>query len=98
MTEPVPAESDIYALNRGVRLHYDRRRETWVLMAPERAIFPDSVALAVLEKIDGVQSFGTILDRLASEFSAPREEIKADCLELFYYLCEARLIRLVRPS
>ena len=50
-------ETDIPALPRGVRLHHDQVRETWVLLAPERAITLDAIGHAILNEVDGIRSF-----------------------------------------
>ena len=62
----------------GVRLHHDRARERWVVMAPERMFVPDETALEVLRLVDGARDVEAIVDALAAAFDAPREEIAAD--------------------
>ena len=62
----------------GVRLHHDRARERWVVMAPERMFVPDETALEVLRLVDGASNVETIIDALATKFDAPREVIAAD--------------------
>jgi pyrroloquinoline quinone biosynthesis protein D len=66
----------------GVRLHHDRTRDRWVVMAPERMIVPDQIALEVLRLVDGTRTLDAIVDRLAETFAAPRAEIAADVGEL----------------
>ena len=63
---------------RGVRLHEDKARGRWVVMAPERMFIPDETALEVLRLVDGVRDVDAILDLLAAKFDAPREDIAAD--------------------
>lgn len=63
---------------RGVRLHEDKARGRWVVMAPERMFIPDETALEVLRLVDGVRDVDAILDALAAKFDAPREDIAAD--------------------
>lgn len=62
----------------GVRLHEDRARNRWVVMAPERMFVPDETALEILRLVDGARDEGAIVDGLAAKFSAPREVIAAD--------------------
>lgn len=71
-------ERDIPALPRGVRLHRDRVREAWVLLAPERAITLDGVGHAILTEVDGIRSFAEITGMLAERYNAPVEEIRKD--------------------
>ncbi|MGB3246606.1 MAG: pyrroloquinoline quinone biosynthesis peptide chaperone PqqD [Sulfitobacter sp.] len=70
--------TDIPALPRGVRLHRDKIRETWVLLAPERAVTLDAIGHAILSEVDGTRSFGEITDTLAARYKAPPEDIRAD--------------------
>lgn len=66
------------ALTRGVRLHFDKVRGAWVLLAPERTVTLDAVAHAILSQIDGKRSFGEITAALADRYAAPAEEIAKD--------------------
>jgi pyrroloquinoline quinone biosynthesis protein D len=71
-----------------VRLSFDRTRERWVVLAPERLFVPDEIAAEILRRCNGAASIGDIVDALAAEFDAPREEIAADVLALVAGLCE----------
>lgn len=62
----------------GVRLHHDKARDRWVVMAPERMFVPDETALEVLRLVDGAQDVDAIVDALAAKFDAPRDVIAAD--------------------
>lgn len=70
--------SDIPALPRGVRLHFDKVRDTWVLLAPERAITLDPIGHAILSEVDGTRNFGEITGTLAERYEAPAEQIAND--------------------
>lgn len=70
--------TDIPSLPRGVRLHHDRVRDAWVLLAPERAITLDAVGHAILTEVDGTRSFAQIIGALAAKFNAPEAEIEKD--------------------
>lgn len=69
---------DIPTLPRGVRLHFDRVRDTWVLLAPERAVTLDMVGHAILSEVDGQRSFDAITVCLADKYAAPKDQIAAD--------------------
>lgn len=69
---------DVPVLPRGVRLHYDRVRAAWVLLAPERAVTLDAIGHAILSEIDGQRSFGEITRTLAEKYDAPAEQIAED--------------------
>ena len=65
-------------LPRGVRLRQDTARGGWVLLAPERILQPDAVAVEILTRVDGQASLAQIVDSLAAAFSAERAQIDAD--------------------
>ena len=63
---------------RGMALREDKARGRWVVMAPERMFVPDETALEVLRLVDGARDVEAILDALAAQFDASRDEIAAD--------------------
>ena len=65
-------------LPRYVRLHHDSGRGRWVLLAPERIIEPNEIALDVLQLCDGARDLTAIAEDLASAYDAPPAEILAD--------------------
>ena len=65
-------------LPRGVRLRHDAARDQWVLLAPERVLQLDSVAVEVLNHCTGEATLATIIDDLAIRFAAERARIEAD--------------------
>ncbi len=75
-------------LPRYVRMHQDAGRGRWVLLAPERIIEPNEIAVAVLNLCDGVRTVGGIADALASAYEAPRGEILADIIGLLQGLAD----------
>ncbi|WP_299964099.1 pyrroloquinoline quinone biosynthesis peptide chaperone PqqD [uncultured Roseobacter sp.] len=84
--------TDIPALPRGVRLHHDRVRSAWVLLAPERAVTLDQVGHAILSEVDGTRSFGEITSALADRYSAPVDEIRKDSAEFLGALRNRRFL------
>jgi pyrroloquinoline quinone biosynthesis protein D len=66
----------------GVRLHHDKARDRWVVMAPERMFVPDETALEVLRLVDGVRDREAIIDALAMAFDAPRAQIAGDVCDM----------------
>jgi len=79
------------ALLRGVRPHWDKVRNTWVLLAPERALALDEVGAAILAETDGEASFGEIVARLAAKYNAPAERIATDARSFLLGLVERRM-------
>lgn len=86
------APDEIPVLPRGVRLHRDRVRDTWVLLAPERAITLDQVGHAILSEVDGLRSFGEITADLAAKYDAPQEQIAKDSAGFLGALRERRFL------
>jgi pyrroloquinoline quinone biosynthesis protein D len=65
-----------------VRLAFDKRRDRWMVQAPERVLVPDEIALEILRRCDGRSSLAQIIDGLAMEFDAPHDEIARDVTRL----------------
>ena len=84
--------ADIPTLPRGVRLHFDRVRDTWVLLAPERAVTLDMVGHAILSEVDGRRSFGEITQMLAAKYDAPPEQIAEDSAGFLSALRDRRFL------
>ncbi|PWE31219.1 pyrroloquinoline quinone biosynthesis peptide chaperone PqqD [Maritimibacter sp. 55A14] len=83
---------DTPLLPRGVRLHFDRVREGWVLLAPERAIRLDAIGHAILSRVDGTRSLGQIAADLAEAFDAPVDDVTRDSAEFLDALAERRIV------
>ncbi len=79
-------------LPRGVRLHHDRVRSRWVLLAPERAISLDDIGQAILAEVDGVRDLTGIAAELAGRYGAPLDEVTGDIREFLASLAERRLV------
>ncbi|MDR6774374.1 pyrroloquinoline quinone biosynthesis peptide chaperone PqqD [Azospirillum sp. BE72] len=81
---PHIGEADRLRLAPGVMLRNDRRRGEWMLMAPERLLVLDEMALAVVRACVGaeVADVAAGIDRLTTEYDAPRAEVAADVLEM----------------
>nr|WP_208412017.1 pyrroloquinoline quinone biosynthesis peptide chaperone PqqD [Xanthomonas euroxanthea] len=78
----------------GVRLQHDRARDQWVLLAPERVVELDEIALVVAQRYDGARSLAQIAQELAGEFDADAADIEVDVIELTNTLHQKRLLRL----
>ena len=79
-------------LPRGVRIKHDEARGEWLLLAPERVIKPDPIALAVLQRCTGEATYAAIIDDLAKAYAAPRELIEADVRKLLGQLITKRMV------
>ena len=83
---------EVPVLPRGVRIHRDKVRDAWVLLAPERAVTLDQVAHAVLSEVDGTRSFGEITDALARKYDAPAAQIASDAAGFLLALRQRRFL------
>ena len=79
-------------LPRHVKLRYDEARKQWVVLAPERVLVPDEIALEVLKLCDGVASVAAIADALAAKYAAPRSEVAGDVVELLQDLADKGML------
>ena len=93
MTSPPDADV-IPAFARGVRLRFDRARDAWIVLAPERMFTPDEHALEVLRLVDGARSLAAIVDALAARFDAPRAVIAEDVACMLAELAEKGAVTL----
>jgi pyrroloquinoline quinone biosynthesis protein D len=75
-------EGSVPRLRRGVRLRFDPARGAWVLLAPERVLVPDEIAIEILQRCDGKATVGAIVDELSRSFEAERTLIARDVAAL----------------
>ena len=87
-------DNTVPVIPRGVRLHHDKVRNRWVLLAPERTINLDPIGHAILVEIDGARTFAAIVRTLAERYSAPSEQIAADAGEYIQGLANRRILEL----
>jgi pyrroloquinoline quinone biosynthesis protein D len=90
------SESSRPVLPRHARLKFDETRQRWVILAPERVLAPDDIAVEVLQLCDGVRSVETMIDQLAEKYTAERGAIATDVIAMLQdlankgFLTEAR--------
>ena len=77
------------ALPAWVRLHFDQVRDRWVLLAPERVLFPCATSVTILERLGARPAVGELVDRRSrDEFEAPRETISVDVRQMLQGLAD----------
>jgi pyrroloquinoline quinone biosynthesis protein D len=79
-------------LPRGVRLKHDDIRNEWLLLAPERVLKTNAIAVEILKRCTGEQSLDAIVDDLASTFTAERSRVETDVRTLLKELVTKRLV------
>ena len=79
-------------LPRHVVLRHDPHRGLWLLLAPERVLTPDPIAVEVLRLCDGARSVGDIADILAGRYDAPRDRIAMDVSAMLQELADKHFL------
>ena len=87
-------EGSVPRLAEQIKLHHDKVREQWVLLAPERVLELSGPAVDILKQCDGVNSVAKIVTLMSSEYNAPEDEIQSDVLEMLQSLLDKRFLQL----
>ena len=82
------SEASRPVLPRHAKLKFDETRKVWVILAPERVLAPDEIAVEVLQLCDGVRSVADMVDQLAAKYAAPREAIATDVVAMLQDLAD----------
>ncbi len=75
-------------LPRHARLKFDETRQVWVILAPERVLAPDEIAVEVLQLCDGVRNVADMVDQLSIKYAAPRDAIATDVIGMLQDLAD----------
>jgi pyrroloquinoline quinone biosynthesis protein D len=76
-----------------VRMRFDKVRDRWVLLAPERVLFPCATSVEILTRLPQAASLGALIDGLAAEYEAERASIAADVKAMLGDLAEQGFLR-----
>jgi pyrroloquinoline quinone biosynthesis protein D len=76
----------------GVRLHFDKMRDAWVLLGPERVIETEGPASEILRRCDGSRTVAQIVDELAVLYTADRDVIAGDVTDMLAELVTKRML------
>ena len=87
--------NSVVKLARGVRVRDDAVRGQKVLLAPERAMALDDIAVAIVNALDGKRSLARIAEDFSKEFNAPVEQISADITAFVQELADRRMLEIV---
>jgi pyrroloquinoline quinone biosynthesis protein D len=63
-------------------------RQRWVILAPERVLAPDDIAVEILQLCDGNRDVAQIIDLLAAKYVAEREAIGVDVTAMLQDLAD----------
>lgn len=82
------SETSRPVLPRHTKLRFDETRKVWVILAPERVLAPDEIAVEVLQLCDGQRNVADVVDTLVAKYAAPREAIATDVITMLQDLAD----------
>jgi pyrroloquinoline quinone biosynthesis protein D len=82
------SEASRPVLPRHAKLKFDAKRQRWVLLAPERVLAPDDIAVEILQLCDGARDVALIIDQLAAKYLADRAVIGVDVIAMLQDLAD----------
>jgi pyrroloquinoline quinone biosynthesis protein D len=85
-------------LPRHAKLKFDETRQRWVILAPERVLAPDDIAVEILQLCDGVRNVTDIIDLLVAKYAAPRDDIGADVVAMLQDLADKGFLTQAREK
>jgi len=86
------SEPSVPRLPRHVKFRFDEARQQWLLLAPERVLMPDEIAVEIIKLCDGTASVAAIIDALATKYAAPREQVGGDVIAMLQDLADKGVI------
>ena len=92
------SEASRPVLPRHAKLKFDETRKVWVILAPERVLAPDEIAVEVLQLCDGVRSVDQMIDQLAEKYAADRDAIGTDVIAMLQDLADKGFLTEARES
>jgi pyrroloquinoline quinone biosynthesis protein D len=92
------SEASRPVLSRHTKLKFDETRQVWVILAPERVLAPDEIAVEVLKLCDGVRSVGEMADQLAAKYAADRDTILTDVIAMLQDLADKAFLTEAREK
>ncbi|MGM4907145.1 pyrroloquinoline quinone biosynthesis peptide chaperone PqqD [Tardiphaga sp. 866_E4_N2_1] len=85
-------------LPRHAKLKFDETRQRWVILAPERVLAPDDIAVEILQLCDGERNVADIIDLLVAKYAAPRDDIGTDVLAMLQDLADKGFLTQAREK
>jgi len=83
LTDSVPK------LPRHAKLRFDKARDKWIILAPERVFELDDIAYEVISRCNGDRSVGHVVDELCEKFEqVSRDVILGDVTSMLQNLAD----------
>ena len=76
-----------------VKFRFNKARKEWVILAPERLVKLDPIAVEILQLVDGEKTVKIIASELSKKFNAPVETILTDVKEMLQDLSDKGFIQ-----
>ena len=93
MTDTLKITDDVLPkFPKHVKFRYNKPRNEWVILAPERLVKLDDIAVEILKLVDGEKSVRIISKELSKKFSAPEDVILKDVKEMLQDLSDKGFI------
>ena len=92
------SEASRPVLPRHARLKFEDTRQRWVILAPERVLAPDEIAVEILQLCDGARDVAAIIDALAAKYTADRAEIGRDVVAMLQDLADKGFLTEARET
>ena len=86
------SDESVPRLPPGVKLRFDKPRDTWVVLAPERLFVLDPIAHEIVKRCDGQATVSAIVDDLAQAFKADRAVIQRDVSAMLQDLADKAVV------
>ena len=75
-----------------VKFRHNKARDEWVILAPERLVNLDPIAVEILQLVDGERKVKDIANQLSKKFNAPEDTILLDVTEMLQDLSDKGFI------
>jgi pyrroloquinoline quinone biosynthesis protein D len=85
-------------LPRHAKLKFDETRQRWVILAPERVLAPDDIAVEILQLCDGARDVAQMIDLLAKKYTADRDAIGTDVIAMLQDLADKGFLTQAREK
>ena len=93
MTDTLKITDDVLPkFPKHVKFKYNKPRDEWVILAPERLVKLDMVAVEILKLVDGEKSVKNISIELSKKFNAPEDVILKDVTDMLQDLSDKGFI------
>ena len=85
-------ESTVPKFPKHVKFKYNKPRDEWVILAPERLVKLDEIAVHILKLVDGKKTVKVIASELSEKFNAPIDVILSDVKDMLQNLSDKGFI------